>query len=227
MSWFGALPVAAKVGVAVTGLAVATTGTGIAVRQMSSIDQAGRTATVTHVVDGDTVDVMLDGMKQRVRLLNVNTPESVDPDKPVECMANEASAYLRETLPIGSTVRVETDVEEHDSYGRLLAGIWLDGRLINAEIARNGFGVAMKISPNGKFYSAVEDAQQGAIHAKVGLYDPDAQCTVPGAVATLETMTTQAASAAAASPTSTTTVSSVASCSAPPGWVRGLRVSHL
>ena len=58
---------------------------------------AAETATVTKIVDGDTIDVLRDGAEVRVRLLNVDTPESVDPDEPVQCLGPESTEFL-ETL---------------------------------------------------------------------------------------------------------------------------------
>src|SRR3954451_3807409 len=83
----------------------------------------GTMATVVKVVDGDTIDVSYDGATHRVRLLNVDTPETVDPQKPVECLGPEASDYLKRRIPAGTEVRLERDVEERDGYGRELAAV--------------------------------------------------------------------------------------------------------
>lgn len=91
------------------------------------------------VIDGDTVE--LEG-GERVRLIGVNTPESVDPRRPVERFGQEASAFTRR-LAEGKAVRLEYDAEARDPYGRTLAYIYLpDGRLLNAEIIREGYGFA-------------------------------------------------------------------------------------
>ena len=148
------------------------------------------TATVTKVVDGDTIDVRYDGDTHRVRLLNVNTPESVDPDKPVECLGPEASKYLAAQLPVGSEVRLESDQEEHDGYGRELAAVFVGDVLINAEIARAGFGVAMSVGPNTKFLSPVKAAQAEAHVAGRGLYSTSLGCTVPAQLSALEAAAT-------------------------------------
>jgi micrococcal nuclease len=87
--------------------------------------------TVVHVVDGDTVDVDFDdGRTERLRLIGIDTPEIVDPRKPVQCFGRGASAHAHELLD-GQTVSLELDASqgERDTYGRLLAYIWLpDGR---------------------------------------------------------------------------------------------------
>ena len=91
------------------------------------------------VIDGDTIE--LEG-GERVRLIGVNTPESVDPRRPVERFGKEASAFTRR-LAEGKAVRLEYDSETRDPYGRTLAYIYLpDGTLLNAEIIRQGYGFA-------------------------------------------------------------------------------------
>src|SRR5437667_7574047 len=85
-------------------------------------------ATVVHVVDGDTiVAAFADGHRETVRVLGVDTPETVDPRKPVQCFGPQASAYSKAHLG-GRSVRLEFDVERRDRYGRLLAYVVLGGR---------------------------------------------------------------------------------------------------
>jgi len=144
------------------------------------------TATVTKVVDGDTIDVRYDGETRRVRLLNVDTPESVDPAKPVECLAPEATQYLKSRLPVGTEVRLEHDEERYDRYDRELAAVFLGDDLVNADIARQGLGVALVVGSNAQFYAPVRQAQDEARQAGRGLYASVVTCTVPAQVAALE-----------------------------------------
>ncbi|GAB4079947.1 hypothetical protein GCU67_00835 [Modestobacter muralis] len=162
-------------------------------------------ATVTGVVDGDTIDVLYKGEVDRVRLLNVNTPETVDPDKPVECMGPEASDYLKSRLPAGTEVRLERDKETKDGYGRYLAAVFLGDELVNAEIARQGLGVAMSVAPNTKYLAPVQQAQVEAQQAGRGLYSSDVDCTVPAKVGQLEESATEVL---AEQPTATATLAS-------------------
>lgn len=150
------------------------------------------TATVEKVVDGDTIDVEYDGDTHRVRLLNVNTPESVDPDKPVECLGPEASAWLEQRLPVGTEVRLERDQETEDGYGRELAAVFVGDELVNAEIARAGLGVAMSVGANTKYLPPVRAAQSEAQAAGRGLYATAPECTVPARVEQLEAAATGA-----------------------------------
>ncbi|MCZ2804853.1 thermonuclease family protein [Modestobacter sp. VKM Ac-2983] len=144
------------------------------------------TATVAKVVDGDTIDVRYDGETRRVRLLNVDTPESVDPSKPVECLAPEATQYLKGRLPVGTEVRLEHDEEKYDRYDRELAAVFLGDDLVNADIARQGLRVAVVVGTNTQFYPPVRQAHDEARQAGRGLYAADVTCTVPAQVAALE-----------------------------------------
>jgi micrococcal nuclease len=91
------------------------------------------------VIDGDTIE--LDG-GERVRLIGVDTPETVDPRRPVQYFGKEASAFTRRMVE-GKDVRLEQDQETRDRYGRTLAYVYLqDGTLLNGEIIRQGYGHA-------------------------------------------------------------------------------------
>ncbi|HEX9370404.1 MAG TPA: thermonuclease family protein, partial [Roseiflexaceae bacterium] len=93
-------------------------------------------AAVVEVIDGDTVDVRLNGAVVRIRLIGIDTPEVVDPRRPVECFGREASTRAHELLD-GQTVALEADPsqDDRDRYGRSLRYLWLpDGRLFNLEM---------------------------------------------------------------------------------------------
>ena|SRR5947209_4206686 len=109
---------------------------------------ASRSVNVVHVVDGDTIEVVDRGRRETVRLLGVDTPETVHPDKPVQCYGPEASAYTKQRLE-GRRVRIQHDVERRDRYGRLLAYVVVDGRRFNDELLEGGYGRLLVIAPNG------------------------------------------------------------------------------
>jgi micrococcal nuclease len=99
---------------------------------------------VTRVVDGDTVIVSGYGS---VRLIGVDTPETVDPDEPVGCFGPEASAFTRQLLT-ARMVRLEFDVDRTDRYGRTLAYLYMeDGTLVNAQLILQGYGYAYTVFP--------------------------------------------------------------------------------
>lgn len=142
------------------------------------------TGTVVRVVDGDTLVVSINNIDQTIRLLNVNAPETKDPNRPVECLGSQANDFLKEALPKGSKVRLEFDRERHDRYGRTLAGVFnSSGALINAEVARRGFGIPVVIGDNRKFLPPVQAAYEEARGAASGLFSESVDCTLPAQLA--------------------------------------------
>jgi len=129
-------------------------------------------ATVVRVVDGDTIVVDVDGRRETVRLIGVDTPETVKPDSPVECHGPEASAYTAGVLPAGAPVRLERDLEARDDYGRLLAYVTLatDGTSINLELVRLGLATPLAITPNTTRAAELAAAATDAEAAGVGLW---------------------------------------------------------
>lgn len=161
----------------VAGVAVVTVGGLLA----GAVGPGGKsTATVVRVADGDTLEVTYQGVQERVRLLNVDTPE-VGAES--ECLGPEATQFLESRLPAGTEVRLELDQEHRDGYGRLLAGVYVGDDLVNAEIAERGLGVAVLYKPNAKFYDEVAAAQDEAVEAGVGFYDPAIGCAPPAQAA--------------------------------------------
>jgi micrococcal nuclease len=97
-------------------------------------------AIVEEVVDGDTLVVRVGSGTERVRLLGIDTPETVHPTKPVECFGPEASRELKRLAPAGSQLRLGRDTELRDRYGRLLAHAWnAEGTFINEALVEGGF----------------------------------------------------------------------------------------
>jgi micrococcal nuclease len=105
-------------------------------------------AKVQRVVDGDTFVASVNGRRERVRIIGVDTPESVDPNRPDEPFGEEASNFAKHYLN-GQTVHMAGDVEPRDRYGRMLAYVWLaDGTFWNALLAAEGYAQQLTIPPN-------------------------------------------------------------------------------
>ncbi|HTK66549.1 MAG TPA: thermonuclease family protein [Pseudonocardia sp.] len=164
-----------KIGVGLAATAGVATA---AVMTVASNQPTTEQATVVKHVDGDTFDVQINGATQRIRLLNIDTPETVDPNKPVQCLGPEASEFLAAMLPIGSSVRLEFDKEREDRYGRTLAAAFTpDGKMVNAEVARAGFAQVVTYDDNVRFRPPIEQAAEDAATNKRGLHSSDVQCT--------------------------------------------------
>lgn len=127
---------------------------------------AGETHTVARVVDGDTIVI---DTGQKVRYIGMNTPETVDPRKPVECFGQEASAKNKE-LVAGQTVRLVKDTSETDKYGRLLRYVYVGDTMINLELVKQGYAYTETVPPDVKYASLFTAAQHQAQAAKLGLW---------------------------------------------------------
>ena len=137
------------------------------------------TATVMHDIDGDTIDVRLGGRTERVRLLGIDTPETKDPRRPVQCFGKEASDHTAELLPKGTVVRLERDVEARDRYGRLLAYVFRagDGLFVNLDLVSGGFASVYTFPPNVAHADELRAAAARARTAGAGLWG---RCGGPG-----------------------------------------------
>ena len=136
----------------VTVLALLLSACGGGGRPGSGGGEAGR-ASVERVVDGDTVVVRLPGtgrVKEKVRLIGITTPESVDPRSVVECFGREAGRRTAALLPPGTAVRLVRDVEARDRYSRLLAYVYRvdDGLFVNLALVADGYAAVATYPPN-------------------------------------------------------------------------------
>lgn len=169
-----------KVAALVLGVVLAAGVIGAAVFAARAGDRDA--ATVTRVVDGDTVRVALDGVETTIRLLNVDAPETKHPNKAVGCLGPEAAAFLTRLLPSGTRVELEYDGEKLDRYGRTLAGVWRQDDLVNADVARAGLGTPVQYNGQVRFLAAVQRGAREAERRKVGAYADGVSCALPGRV---------------------------------------------
>lgn len=130
------------------------------------------TAVVERVVDGDTIVVRLQGASERVRLIGIDTPESVDPRRPVECFGKEAARRTAELVPPGTRVRLERDVEARDDFRRLLAYVRRadDDLFVNLALASEGYADLLTYPPNVAHVEALRAAVTSARQAGRGLW---------------------------------------------------------
>ena len=138
---------------------------------------------VVRVIDGDTIAVRLGGRVEDVRLIGVDTPETVKPGTPVQCFGERASHFTKRRLT-GRRVRLVFGVERHDVYGRLLAYVYLAhptltqpkvgedwmGDLFNAALVRRGLARSLTIPPNDRFAPRFRRLELDAARAGRGLW---------------------------------------------------------
>jgi micrococcal nuclease len=124
------------------------------------------------VTDGDTIHIDMEGNDETVRLIGINTPETVDPRRPVECFGKEASARLKE-LANGKIVRLEYDESQalRDTYGRLLAYVYLeDGQMLNRKMVAEGYAYEYTYMTPYKYQSEFRELQNIARTSNRGLW---------------------------------------------------------
>ena len=134
-------------------------------------------AQVVRVIDGDTIEVSIEGAEEDVRYIGVDTPETVKPGTPVQCYGPQASAE-NHRLVDGRTVRLVFDRERRDVYGRLLAYVYTGApgeagksRFVNATLVRDGYARTLTIPPNTAHVSLLGRLQARAGRAGRGLWD--------------------------------------------------------
>lgn len=134
----------------------------------------GEAAIVTWVIDGDTIDVEIDGEEFRVRYIGIDTPERDEP------FYEQASAFNRD-LVAGETVILVKDVSDTDRYGRLLRYIYLqDGTFVNREIVANGFGRLVTYPPDVSYADEFRRLQFEARSAELGMWALEADFSGDG-----------------------------------------------
>lgn len=134
---------------------------------------ASTTGMVLRVVDGDTIDVNISGVKTRVRLIGINTPEVVDPRRPVECFGEEASRRAKEILS-GETVVLVPDPSQGswDKYGRSLFYIYLsDGTFFNDLMLKEGYAHEYTYHTPCLYQAQFKASEQDARTHHLGLWE--------------------------------------------------------
>ncbi|MCL4860865.1 MAG: thermonuclease family protein [Caldilineaceae bacterium] len=176
-----------------------------------TIPPAGQAAQVTNIVDGDTIDVRINGETYRLRYILIDTPERGQP------FAAEATEANRR-LVAGKTIYLVKDVSETDRYGRLLRYVYLaDGTFVNAELVRQGYAQIATFPPDVAKEAEIRAAQRQAVEAERGLWAAGAAATPTRRLATA----TPSARTAAPTPTPT------ASATSPTTTAGGLRIIAL
>jgi micrococcal nuclease len=133
-------------------------------------------ASVTSVIDGDTIRVSLDGRDTTVRIIGIDTPEKDGPYTEEECFGPQASTYTERAVD-GATVGLEFDVDRADRFDRTLAYVWIEGELFDERILRDGYAVLLTVPPNVRYVERLRAAQATARTEGAGLWGA---CPVAG-----------------------------------------------
>lgn len=128
-------------------------------------------------VDGDTIKVLLEGKKYTIRMLAIDTPESVHPTKGVEYYGKEASEYTCNTIKNAKKIEIEYDEnsDKTDKYDRLLVWVFVDGKLLQQELISNGYAKLAYLYGDYKYTSILEDTQELASTKNIGIWNEEAK----------------------------------------------------
>lgn len=138
-------------------------------------------AKVIRIVDGDTIEVEIDGRKETVRMLLVDTPETKKPGTPVQPMGLDAYEFTKATLE-GQEVRLEKDVSERDQYGRLLMYVYLGDKMVNEMLLERGLARVAVFPPDVKYVEAFRQISRKAQEAALGIWSIENYVTDKGYV---------------------------------------------
>lgn len=124
---------------------------------------------VTRIIDGDTIEIATEGAVKKVRYIGVDTPETVDPRKGVECYGREASQKNKDLVE-GKYVRLERDISDTDSFGRLLRYVYVDDVMVNEVMVKEGYAYALTYPPDVTYSQLFRETQEHAKEVKNGLW---------------------------------------------------------
>lgn len=127
---------------------------------------------VIRVADGDTLTVRIGANLEKVRVVGIDTPESVDPRRPVQCFGREASDAAKSLLN-GKSVWLERDTTqgERDKYQRLLAFVWLDATTdFGLKMIKDGYALEYTYKLPYRYQNEYRNAQRDAKAQGAGLW---------------------------------------------------------
>lgn len=125
---------------------------------------------VTRVVDGDTLKVMFNGKEESLRLIGVDTPESVHPDKSKNTKEGKIASDFAKKRLAGKSIAIEFDVQERDKYGRLLGYVYHNGEMFNQVLLEKGYARLATFPPNTKYVDDFVKLEKKAIRDKAGFW---------------------------------------------------------
>jgi micrococcal nuclease len=126
-------------------------------------------AYVYQTVDGDTVKVKINNREETIRMILVDTPETKHPSKPEQPFGKEASEFTRNTL-LNKHVDIELGIQERDKYGRLLAYIYIDGKMFNKMLVEKGLARVAVFPPNTKYLDEFKALESKAKQQAIGIW---------------------------------------------------------
>jgi micrococcal nuclease len=126
---------------------------------------------VVRVVDGDTLIILIDNVEERVRLIGIDTPESVHPDNKKNVPYGDIASDYTKSLVEDKAVELELDVQERDQYGRVLAYVYYKGTMLNKTLLEKGHATVATYPPNVKYVDDFKTLEEEAKSNNRGLWE--------------------------------------------------------
>lgn len=132
-------------------------------------------AGLIRVVDGDTIVVRINGNDEKIRIIGINTPESVKKNSPIECFGKEATLHMKQLLSEPGGLRTEADPTQdiRDKYGRLLSHVFVGDSNIGQQMIADGYAYENTYNKPYIYQSEYRTAQRNAQKNNLGLWSPD------------------------------------------------------
>ena len=136
---------------------------------------AKETVKFSNCVDGDTIKILVGKEEKTVRMLAIDTPESVHPTKGVEYYGKEASNYTCETVKNAKKIEIEYDnnSDKTDKYDRLLVWVFVDGKLLQKDLVEKGYAKVAYLYDDYKYTKELENAQELASAKEIGIWNEE------------------------------------------------------
>ena len=124
-------------------------------------------------VDGDTIKVLIGNEEKTIRLIAVDTPESVSTSKGIEYYGKEASNYTCNSITNAKKIELEYEKSKTDKYGRMIAWVWIDDILLQDELIKGGYAEVAYLYGKYKYVDILKDHQAIAVSSKIGIWNEE------------------------------------------------------
>ncbi|MCR0293482.1 thermonuclease family protein [[Clostridium] innocuum] len=137
-------------------------------KMLQPLEQEG--VKLTKCTDGDTAHFMIDGQDTTVRFLAIDTPETIKPNTPVQPYGKEASQYTCDALNSAKEIRLEYEKEKNDKYGRNLAWVFVDDKLLQEQLIQKGYAKVAYLYGDYKYTGRLQEAEKKAKAERLGIW---------------------------------------------------------
>lgn len=161
--------------------------------------------TVTRVVDGDTFHALINNKDEKIRLILVDTPETVKTNTPIQPLGKESSLFTKSVLKPGTKVNLELDAQERDRYGRILAYVYVNGKMLNETLLEKGLARVAVFPPNTRYVDEFREIQEKAKQQKLGIWSIDGYVGEKGFNSNSQSSTNSSQSSSSQNSTSSST----------------------